>query len=198
MSTKQPCICWSCNKSATYEKPLCYSHWLEWEAWELEECTRCHWIYGGDDSVVYDTSGFEEEFPFLCDNCLRITLIEMGRGQPWWGGRNAERRPVLAHALLERPVYYVYILKLSDGKFYIGQTTNLDVRLREHRDGQQSQTKDRDPKLVYFESFVGGREEVKNVEDELTRLNQSGAGRRRLREMIEKFRDPLRLLDLEA
>ena len=105
---------------------------------------------------------------------------------------------MLAHALLERPVYYVYILKLYDGKFYVGQTTNLDIRLREHRDGLQSQTRWKEPKLVYYELFEGGSKEVKDLGDELTLLNQSVAGRRRLREKVERFRVPLGLLDLEA
>ena len=124
--------------------------------------------------------------------------MEKGRENPWHGWRTAERRPVLAHASLERPVYYVYILKLSDDTFYVGQTTSLDIWLREHRDGLQSQTKGKDSKLVYFRLFVGEREEVMDLEDELTLLNQSGAGRSRLREIIEHFRDPLRLLELEA
>jgi len=124
--------------------------------------------------------------------------MEKGRENPWHGWRTAERRPVLAHSSLERPVYYVYILKLSDGTFYVDQTTSLGIWLREHRDGLQSQTNGKDPNLVYFRLFAGEREEVKDLEDELTLLNQSGAGRSRLREIIGHFRDPLRLLELEA
>ena len=91
--------------------------------------------------------------------------------------------------------YQSQILALAN---LLGQTTNLRVRLQEHRDGQQPQTKERDPRLVYFEQFDGARDEVRERENDLTRLNQTGAGRRRLREMIERFREPLRLLDLDA
>ena len=50
--------------------------------------------------------------------------------------------------------------------------------------------------MVFCEIFVGHRDRVDQEEKELIRLNKTGAGRRRLREMIEKFRAPLRLLDL--
>lgn len=82
--------------------------------------------------------------------------------------------------------------------FYVGQTNNLSIRLQEHRDGQQFHTRGRDPKLVYFKAFVGNRREVNEWEDGLTGLCQTASGRRRLMEMIEEFRTPLRLLDLEA
>ena len=196
--TKQSCGKWGCDKGATYEKPLCYDHWVEWEEWELEECNRCHWFYSGDDSVRYDMGDYFDEFPYHCDECLGTTLIEQGRPRPWINKTDYENRRVLPHAPIERPIRYVYVMKLSDGKYYVGQTTNLNIRLREHRDGLQSQTNGKDPKLVYFETFEGMRAEVDEREKELTQRNQSGAGRRRIREMIEGFREPLRLLDLEA
>ena len=33
---------------------------------------------------MYETSGFEDEFPFLCDDCLAMTLIAMGRELLRW------------------------------------------------------------------------------------------------------------------
>ena len=46
--------------------------------------------------------------------------------------------------------------------------------------------------------YEGERDSVNEREGELIEMNQSGAGRRRLRQMIERFRAPLRLLDPEA
>ena len=37
--------------------------------------------------------------------------------------------------------HYAYILKLSNGDYYIGQTDNLRRRIREHKQGQQRTTK---------------------------------------------------------
>ena len=194
---KQPCARWGCDKNATYDKPLCYEHWLEWEAWELEECNRCHWFYEGDEFVVYNMTDHIEEYPLMCDDCLVVTLIGNGKGNPW-PGKEPEKRPVATHATIERPRRYIYILKLSDATFYVGQTNDLAIRIREHKDGQQRQTKGRDPKLVYYESFEGMRRKVDEREKELIHLNKTGAGRRRLRQIIEEFRAPLRLLNLEV
>ncbi len=100
---------------------------------------------------------------------------------------------------LTRLKNYVYVLKnLSDGSYYVGQTNDLKLRYQEHRDGRQARTKDKNPKLVYFEEYIGEREEVTERENELTLLNQSPAGQRQLRKLIEEFREPLRLLDLDA
>lgn len=194
---KQPCARWGCKRSATYDKPLCYEHWREWEAWELEECSRCHWFYGMDDSIVFDTTNAAEEYPFMCDDCLAITLMENGKGKPWVGS-TPEKRPIATHATIKRPRRYIYILKLSDGTFYVGQTNDLVVRMREHKDGQQVQTRGKEPKLVLFRVFEGMRDEVNELEKELIHLNQTGAGRRRLRQLIEEFRVHARLLDLDA
>ena len=92
----------------------------------------------------------------------------------------------------------MYLLKLSDASFYVGQTTDLAVRLQEHRDGTQRQTKGKAPRQVWYESFEAERDAVNKREDELIRMNLGGAGRRRLRQMIERFRAPLRLVDLKA
>ncbi len=51
--------------------------------------------------------------------------------------------------------------------------------------------------MVYHESFEGMRKDVDEREIELTILNSSDRGRRKLRQLIEEFRKPLRLLDLD-
>ena len=42
-------------------------------------------------------------------------------------------------------IYKVYILKCSDGRFYVGKTKNLDNRLERHRRGEVSFTASRLP-----------------------------------------------------
>ena len=194
---EQFCARWGCDKSATYDKPLCYKHWQEWEAWELDECNRCHYYYSGDDFISQDLCDTDilEDYPLMCDACLDVTLADDGKDRIWKASE-LERRPIISHADIERPIRYVYILKLSDGTFYVGQTNDLSIRLQEHKDGLQTQTKGGDPKLVYYESFDGMRKLVDEREIELTILNSSEKGRRKLRQLIERFRIPLKLLDL--
>jgi predicted GIY-YIG superfamily endonuclease len=204
---QQTCARWGCSKSASYDRPLCYQHWQEWEAWELEECSRCHWYYGDDELIGEAFLGLEMEkqgYPLMCDDCLYLTLSEDGKikipdsiKQGPIQIPEPKNKPVLAHADIKRPVRYIYILKLSDATFYVGQTNDLGVRVQEHKDGQQSQTRGKEPKLVYFESFEGDRKSVNESEKEFTILNTTKTGQRKIRQIIEKFREPLRLLDLE-
>ena len=200
MTMSQPCASWKCDNPASYEKPLCYADWLMYDGWELDECSRCHWLYE-EHAFWWTWDGhFDRQSRFygatLCNDCLGIILKELGNTR--FPGKQPEERPVLAHGPLKRTSRYVYILKLADSSYYVGQTTSLKVRLQEHQDGLQRQTKAKGPRLVYCESFEGNRDKVNEREDELTKMNNTGGGRRQLRELIERFREPLRLLDLEA
>ena len=55
-------------------------------------------------------------------------------------------------------MFYVYVLRSeSDSGFYIGFSTNLRARLKQHQDGESPATKPRDPwKLIYYEAYTGG------------------------------------------
>ena len=50
---------------------------------------------------------------------------------------------------------YVYILECANGMYYVGSTTDLKLRIREHQDGLGANFthKHMPVKLVYFESF---------------------------------------------
>ena len=52
-------------------------------------------------------------------------------------------------------MHYVYLLKLENTKknFYIGCTSDLKRRLREHQSGNTQTTKGKNPKLIYYEAF---------------------------------------------
>ena len=107
---EQFCSRWGCNKSATYDKPLCYEHWQEWESWELDECNRCHYYYSGDDFISQEVCGSDvlEEYPLMCDSCLDVTLFDDGKDRIWIA-KEPERKPIIAHADIKRPIRYVYI-----------------------------------------------------------------------------------------
>jgi len=51
-------------------------------------------------------------------------------------------------------MYYVYLLKLNNGKIYTGSTPNLDERVLEHKNGYCKSTKDSRPvKLLWHCCF---------------------------------------------
>lgn len=83
--------------------------------------------------------------------------------------------------------YYIYILEsLKDKEFYVGMTKNVAHRLHEHNLGQVRSTRSRMPfQLIHTE-------EVENRK--LARVREkywkSGAGREKLRRMINLFALP--------
>jgi putative endonuclease len=52
-------------------------------------------------------------------------------------------------------MFYVYLLRSGkDGRLYIGQTSDLRRRLREHNSGINRSTKSRTPfSLIYYEAY---------------------------------------------
>ncbi len=52
-------------------------------------------------------------------------------------------------------MFYVYVIRSkSDGKSYIGSTTDLKRRLKEHNDGDVKSTRPRRPlELLYYEAY---------------------------------------------
>ena len=72
-------------------------------------------------------------------------------------------------------MFYVYVLESeSDSGFYIGFSTNLRARLRQHQDGKSFATKSRDPwKLIYFEAYP--EREGAEVERNFWRAGLAGA-----------------------
>ena len=52
-------------------------------------------------------------------------------------------------------MYYVYVLKSEkDNRLYIGSTSNLSKRLKEHNDGKVESTRYRRPlELIFYEAY---------------------------------------------
>ena len=72
---------------------------------------------------------------------------------------------------------YTYVLRCSDGKLYVGSTTDLKRRIKEHEGGLVPATSYRLPvKLVYYEACQSQLEALKR-EVQL----KSGFGRRYLK-----------------
>ena len=52
-------------------------------------------------------------------------------------------------------MWYVYILKCSDGSYYTGCTNNLDDRIKRHKGGDVHYTQDKLPvKLITYIAFT--------------------------------------------
>tara|TARA_B110000116_G_scaffold150018_1_gene129773 strand:- start:64 stop:735 length:672 start_codon:yes stop_codon:yes gene_type:complete len=81
--------------------------------------------------------------------------------------------------------FFVYILSLVNEPFYIGHTADLRARMMEHRDGNSPSTKNKKPKLVYFEKF-SERKVATKYERDLKILNKKNP--RAIRQIILKFK----------
>ncbi|MDP1722430.1 MAG: GIY-YIG nuclease family protein [Candidatus Gottesmanbacteria bacterium] len=80
--------------------------------------------------------------------------------------------------------YYVYILQSKkDNSFYIGYTTDLVRRFKQHNDGDSPATKPFRPyRLIYYEAFLDSVD-AKNREIYL----KSGYGRKTINGMLHNY-----------
>lgn len=80
--------------------------------------------------------------------------------------------------------YYVYILQSQkDKSLYIGYTSNLKNRFKQHNSGESRATKPFLPyKLIFYEAFLN-RIDAKNREEYL----KSGYGRRTIKTLLKRF-----------
>ena len=81
-------------------------------------------------------------------------------------------------------MYYIYILVSEKGKTYIGYSSNLDRRLKEHNEGKSKSTRGQKWKLVYYEAF---RDELDARERE-RKLKQRGGTKQSLMKRIARSR----------
>ena len=79
---------------------------------------------------------------------------------------------------------YVYVLKSTkDNELYIGSTTDLRRRLREHNEGKAFSTKLRRPfELVYYEAYRG----LEDARDREKALKLRGNSRKHLINRISR------------
>ena len=78
-------------------------------------------------------------------------------------------------------MYYVYILlSLKDKSFYIGYSSDLKKRMKEHEQGKSQATKHKRPyKLLFYEAFTN-KKDAKHREEYL----KSGWGFRSINKML--------------
>lgn len=63
-----------------------------------------------------------------------------------------------------KKVFYVYILKLSNQKYYTGQTNNNDRRMKQHSTGQCKSTKNHLPFTIQYVKKKSSRKEARKLE----------------------------------
>jgi putative endonuclease len=81
-------------------------------------------------------------------------------------------------------MYDVYLLRSrKDDGFYIGTSSNLRSRFKQHQDGESRATANRRPwKLVYYEAYLNEDDAVGRE-----RYLKSGSGRRFLKSPLKHY-----------
>lgn len=81
-------------------------------------------------------------------------------------------------------VYFVYVLEsLKDNSWYIGQTSNLENRIKLHNNKHVLATKSKTPyKLIYFEGYLHRSDAMRRE-----KYLKSGAGRIKLKQRLSYY-----------
>ena len=77
-------------------------------------------------------------------------------------------------------MFYVYVLTMNNGEIYIGFSTNLKNRIKQHYENKVISTKNREPKLVYYEAYMSKKDAMEREQ----KLKQRGNAKRWLKERI--------------
>jgi len=178
---KGPNVCgyWECDRRIRRHHFLCGEHYEDLRDGLIDRCPKC----GRYKDSTYD----------LCLDCY------YGRRAAPWNPPATIAPPNRPHGLEHSDAwkkgdrgageFFVYVLKLDNGDFYVGHTRELRERLSEHKDQKVSSTAGRKPKLQYFE-VLSTREAAELREAELKRVKDSNT--RQIRRMIIAFHDLVR------
>ena len=178
------CGYWECDRSIPYNHFLCAEHYEDWEDGFIDQCPRC--------------GRFKDSMYELCLDCAynrplvpwKPSAVIPAVNRPY----RLEHSDAWAKGDKKAERFFVYILKLEGGNFYVGQTNELRSRLSEHRDQKTVSIAGRNPKLQYFE-ILPTRKAAELREAELKRLRDSNP--RQIRRMIISFQDLIREVQLE-
>ena len=166
------CVYGDCEEPTETGHSLCDEHYQDKQEGAIDLCQTC--------GKRYKVARFR-----LCLRCYLAQRAsrrsEVPRPEQMTGGAEAAW-PVSG----KDPQFFVYVLKLDDGQFYVGQTNSLRERLSEHKDGKTRTTRGKNPKLQWFVA-VPSRASALMMETELDALKLDNE--RALRRMIIQFSD---------
>ena len=164
MSTHQ-CSFWNCYTDSEREEAWCREHLQDRRRGLVDDCPRC----GAGKYRRYS----------ICLRCLQAATA-----YPW-----QEEFPVPSVT----GEFHAYVLQLEDGRFLAGCSSDLRLRLMEHRDGIIPATAGQNPKLAWF-TTVESRGEAEALKARLRLLCRDDP--REMRRWILRFRDLVRDLQL--
>lgn len=178
------CRYWECNRHIEHGHFLCAEHYQNRKDGLIDQCPKCQRFKDAESPLCLGCRDKRSVAPLEPPAAIpapnRLNGFE--HSNAWTkGDRGADE-------------FFVYVLKLDNGDFYVGQTRELRERLSEHRDQKVLSTAGRNPKLQYFE-VLSTREAAELREAELKRVKDSNP--RQIRRMIISFHDLVREIQSE-
>ena len=186
MTTPNQCQFWDCTETIRRNYFLCSNHYPRYAQGAIDQCPECG---------TYKAANYE-----VCLNCYRQAQTA-GTAAP----SQDNAAPAAPDKLVERDdrefptdkdadSFFVYILLLDGGEYYIGQTREIHERLHEHLNGMSQSTSGRSPKLQWF-TEVPTRREAADLEQYLQELNINASRRREITRLVARFKQLAEQLD---
>ena len=199
-ATGKMCSYWNCAEKVRYD--YCAGHYRDLKAGKIDECGGC----GRAKDAKYATCLDCKNKPGRAVKAVRGAAKGSRRGAAMTvangesGGKprarydryREEHSDAWSAGDADASEFYVYVLKLSNGAFYAGQTREIRERLMEHRDGMTKTTAGKEPKLVWF-STVSTRKQATELEVMVKKVCDRNP--REIRRWILKFQDLIDELD---
>lgn len=131
------------------------------------------------NELCYDCAGCAVVAQLVPDADRPALLDSRRPGPPALPALLAERRG--AHKRRKSmKFYYTYVLQCSDGKRYVGSTSDMQQRLAEHQSGSVRTTSMRLPvRLIYYEACL-----AKQLAQKRERYFKTGFGRKFLKDRL--------------
>ena len=176
------CLFWDCTQYLKAGHTYCYNHYAEYTDGIINKCSEC----GRAKYAEYDA----------CLDCYN----KRGKSASSSSRKSSskpknpreyelEYSPAWESGDADAFEFFVYVLKLSDNSFYVGQTRDLRPRLSEHRDNKVKSTARKRPELAWF-TVVPSRRDATELEAEFKEMRDKNE--RLLRRIIIDFEDSVK------
>lgn len=173
MTAPNQCQFWNHNEAIRRNYFLCSIHYAMYETGTIDRCPEC---------MKYKEIRYE-----VCGKCHPSAASASTSSRANIPSRDDRKFPTDSDA----DEFFVYVLTLDGGEYYVGQTREIHERLHEHRNDMSQSTKGRNPKLAWF-TTVPTRKDAADLEQKLQQLNTNASSRRQITRMVVQFK---RLVD---
>jgi predicted GIY-YIG superfamily endonuclease len=168
------CEYWDCSNSVTGSDYLCVKHHQKWLDGAIDRCPKC--------------SRFKDTIYKFCLDCYLERPVKQRKPSVVSSNRKKSPREeyteILRGGYLKQERYFIYVIELDNGVFYVGYTQDVRRRLSGFGKKKKSTISGYYPKLQFLE-IITGEKDAELREAELKKLVQSDP--KQIRSMSSDF-----------